>query len=145
MYLIFVVFTKEDCIYENQKQKEEDSVCWDLVRMICFVYGRVFREEFSVETFFRYHFLYGPAWQRTVRMKLFLKLCGFPENLVYFNRMLLQLEPYWKSNIWKNRYEIRRMIENIDLRCIFFFFFWLIRLWKNEWVNKIALLFCCTY
>ena len=111
-----------------------------------------FIEELSVVQFSGSHFQYAPKWKRTVRMKLFLKLCGIQENLFPFkneNLYLLESERLAKCCFDKNLIDgpaIKKidmkpmwwMIENINLYCIFYFilFFFLKLLWKN------ALVFC---
>ena len=64
-----------------------------------------FTEEPSVAEFSGSHFQYAPKWQRTIRMKLFLKLCGIQENLVPFknaNLYLLESERLAKCCFDKN-------------------------------------------
>ena len=137
------------CIYQRR------MYLWKHKRKILFIVTRLelsvsFTEKPSVAEFSGSHFQYAPKWQRTVRMKLFLKLCGIQENLVPFknaNLYLLESERLAKCCFDKNLIDgptiekinmkpMRWMIENINLYCIFYFILFLKRLWKN------ALVFC---
>ena len=78
------------CIYQRR------MYLWKHKRKILFIVTRLelsvsFTEELSVAEFSGSHFQYAPKWQRTVRMKLFLKLCGIQENLVPFKNANLYL------------------------------------------------------
>ena len=128
------------CIYQRR------MYLWKHKRKILFIVTRLelsvsFTEELSVAEFSGSHFQYAPKWQRTVRMKLFLKLCGIQENLVPFknaNLYLLESERLAKCCFDKNLIDgptiekinmkpMRWMIENINLHCIFYFilfYFW---------------------
>ena len=119
---------------------------WKQKRKILFTVTRLelpvsFTEELSVAEFSGSHFQYAPKWQRTVRMKVFWKLCWIQENLVPFkneNLYLFELERLAKCCFDKNLFDypatekinmkpMRRMIENINLHCIFYFilfYFW---------------------
>ena len=71
------------CIYQRR-------MCfWKHKRKILFIVTRLelsvfFMEELSLAEFSGSHSQCASKWQRTVRMKLFLKLCGIQENLVPF-------------------------------------------------------------
>ena len=64
-----------------------------------------FTEELSVAEFSGSHSQYTPKWHRSIRMKLFLKLCWIQENLVPFKNAklyLLELERLAKCCFDKN-------------------------------------------
>ena len=128
---------------------------WKHKRKILFIVTRLeltvsFTEELSVAEFSGSHFQYAPKWQRTVRMKLFLKLCGIQENLVPFkngNLYLLESEHLAKCVFNKNLIDGTTIEKNnmkpmndwkhkSILYFLFYFILFLKRLWKN------ALAFC---
>ena len=67
---------------KNEKKKILFIVTWQESSVS--YKGEFSVREFSAKTFSGYHFQYGPTWQRTVRIKLFLKLFEFLENLAHF-------------------------------------------------------------
>ena len=124
------------CIYQRR------LYLWKQKRKILLIVTRLklsvsFTEELSAAKFSGSHFQYAPKWQRTVRMKLFLKLRGIQENLIPFknaNVYLLESERLAKCCFHKNLIDgptiekinmksMPWMIENINLHCIFYFIF----------------------
>ena len=122
---------------------------WKHKRKILFIVTRLelsvsFTDELFVAEFSGSHFQYAPKWQRTVRMKLFLKLFGIQENLIPYknaNLYLLESERLVKCCFDKNLIDgptnekinmkpMRWMIENKS--ALYFFILFLKRLWKNE-------------
>ena len=112
------------CIYQWK------MYLWKHKRKILFVVTRLelsvsFTEELSVAEFSGSHFQYAPKWQRTVKMKLFLKLCGIQENLVPFknaNLYLLESERLAKCCFDKNLID-GTTIEKINMKkCACFLF-----------------------
>ena len=74
---MFTVFTKEDCICKNQKQKKKILFIVTWLELSASYTGEFSVREFSAGKFSGHHFQYGPTWQRIVRMKLRLTECCF--------------------------------------------------------------------
>ena len=97
MHLIFIVFIKEECIYENIKER---FCLFNSIRIICFLYGGTFRGGI-----FRIPFPICPKMTENCKNETFLKLCGIQENLVPFknaNLYLLESERLAKCCFDKN-------------------------------------------